>query len=75
MNLTDYQILTLVRTHPGTSVYSLVKLANAEMSLRGRKKWSYTVVYKSVKRLIERGKLEGKETVIGGRHCIVVSTV
>jgi hypothetical protein len=64
MNLTDYQVLSLIRAHPGSSQYQLCCLAKKEM---GKWHWSIGKIQMSVRRLTSIGKVETELTVKGGR--------
>jgi hypothetical protein len=66
MNLTDMQVLTLVRAHPGLNLYQLEKKAKEEMS---RWDWSIGKVQKSVERLKKEHKVQTRLIINGGRSC------
>lgn len=69
MNLTDYQVLTLVRENPGLSLYELLKKAQEDM-----KKWPWTIgkIQHAVERLAGAEKVETQSVVRGGRACVLV---
>jgi|GEM_PF-1150328 len=71
MNLTDTQVLLLIRAHPGINLYQLKKKAELEMP-----RWAWTIgkVQKSVERLKRETKdgqpvLYTRLIVNGGRAC------
>jgi len=69
MNLTDYQVLTLVREHPGANLYQLLKAAKKDMSKWG---WSIGKIQRSVQRLASAKKVETDMAFQGGRASVCV---
>lgn len=69
MNLTDYQVLALVREHPGSNLYQLLKAAEKEMD-----KWSWSIgkIQRSVQRLASAKKVETNTAFQGGRASVCV---
>lgn len=67
MNFTDTQVLTLIRTHPGSSLYGLLQNARLEMKL-----WPWTIgkIQKAVERLEKDAKITKTSTMKGGRACV-----
>lgn len=69
MSLTDYQVLTLVRAHPGLNLYQLRQKAEEEMG-----KWPWTIgkIQAAVRRLESDRKVETETVLQGGRACVLV---
>jgi hypothetical protein len=64
--LTDIQVLTLIRSYPGTNIYQINKIAKIEMP---RWSWSVGKIHKAVQRLKKGNKIEGRIKISGGRAC------
>ena len=64
--LTDAQVLTLIRAHPGSNLYQLTKLAKKVMP---RWTWSVGKIQKSAQRLKMAEKICGRTKIKGGRAC------
>lgn len=66
MNFTDHQVLALVRAHPGSSLYGLLRQAKEEMP-----KWPWTIgkVQAAVTRLEREQKITKTITLKEGRAC------
>jgi len=69
MILTDLQVLTLVRAHPGLNFYQIQKAASESMQ---KWHWSIGKIQKAVRRLEESGKVETETVISGGRACVLV---
>jgi len=69
MILTDLQVLTLVKAHPGLNFYQIQQTAKKSM-----KKWEWSIgkIQKAVRRLEESGKVETETVISGGRACVLV---
>jgi hypothetical protein len=70
--LTDYQILTLIRDHPGATIYQLLDYARAEMPVKPDKPdkgWTRGKVHKSVQRLKGKKRIKGRIKLNGARAC------
>jgi hypothetical protein len=63
---TDYQVLSLIRDHPGCTIYSLLKYARSEMP---KWNWSRGKVHKAVQRLKRDKKIDTRLRVNGSRSC------
>jgi len=66
LNFTDVQVLTLIRANPGINLYQLEKKARQEMP---KWPWSRGKIHKSVQRLKQAKKIEGRIKVTGARSC------
>ncbi len=64
LEFTDYQVETLVKLHPGKSMYDLLKIAQSEMS---KFAWNHDKIRHSINRLEKRGKVRSKYEINGGR--------
>ena len=66
MNFTDHQVLTLIRTYPGSSLYGLLQQAKQEMP-----KWPWTIgkVQAAVTRLERDHKIRKTIKLKEGRAC------
>ena len=67
MTLTDLQVLTLIRTYPGSSLYGLLKKAKEEMG-----KWPWTIgkIQAAVNRLEKDEKITKTTKLKEGRACV-----
>lgn len=54
MNFTDYQVLTVIRANPGSSMRELLRILKREMR---QWPWSIGKVQRSVQRLEESGRI------------------
>lgn len=69
---TDYQVLALIRDHPGSNLYQLLGHARRDMP---KWEWSRGKVHKAVQRLKKEGKIEGRLKINGARSCQELYTV
>ncbi len=60
----DRQVLQMVTNHPGTPLYRLVKIANAEHKTRS---WDWNTIKNAANRLEDKGKVTSETSIMGGR--------